>query len=484
MILPLIGASLLTPAIASGAPLDVNDFCDVKISAPASVKEMRPLADGVSYTAISEDGRSIEVYSYKTGNRTGVLFSLDNQKGDVKISEFDGYELSANEKKILLWNDTKQIYRHSFTAEYFVYDIMRGTLARVSTAGAQRCAVMSHDGRMVAYTRDNNIFISNLDYGTDYAVTKDGKINEVINGAPDWGYEEEFGVVNTIRWSPDDNILAFVRFDESSVPMYSFDDYKGYCDDSPLSDPYPASYTYKYPLAGYPVSIVSVHAYDLNTRVIKTMDLKLDPTDYVPSLEFAPSGALMAMVVNHDQNDLRLYSVNPGSTVARQIYTDHSSAWLSPGAYQMVEYGKQSFVIGSERSGYRHLYEYDYNGSLKRQLTKGDFNVTSYYGWDARNNTHYVQTTSLGAINRNVAAVTTSGLKLLHSIEGTESASFSSTFDYYVRSYSNATVPPQYTVWTSKGKKIADVEMNAAYAAKYKDAPIREYITVKNDDGK
>lgn len=483
MILPLLGASLIAPSIAAGAPLDVNDFCDVKISAPASVKEMRPLADGVSYTAISENGRSIEVYSYKTGQRTGVLFDLDNIKGDVKISEFDGYELSANEKKILLWNDVTQIYRHSFTAEYFVYDIMRGTLARVSTGGPQRCAVMSHDGRMVAYTRDNNIFISNLDYRTDNAVTTDGKINEIINGAPDWGYEEEFGVVNTIRWSPDDNILAFIRFDESKVPLYSFDNYKSYCDEGPLSDPYPAPYTYKYPLAGYPTAIVSVHAYDLNTRVTKTMDLKLNDTDYVPSMEFSPSGSLMTMVVNHDQNDLRLFSVNPGSTVARQIYTDHSDAWLSPGAYQMVEYGKQSFVIGSERSGYRHLYEYDYNGSLKRQLTKGDFNVTDYYGFDSRSNTYYLQTTSLGAINRNVAAVTTSGMKLLHSQEGTESAAFSSTFDYYVRTYSSATVPPQYTVWTSKGKKVADVEMNVAYAAKYEGAPKREFLTVKNDEG-
>ena len=319
MILPLLGASLIAPSIAAGAPLDVNDFCDVKISAPASVKEMRPLADGVSYTAISENGRSIEVYSYKTGQRTGVLFDLDNIKGDVKISEFDGYELSANEKKILLWNDVTQIYRHSFTAEYFVYDIMRGTLARVSTGGPQRCAVMSHDGRMVAYTRDNNIFISNLDYRTDNAVTTDGKINEIINGAPDWGYEEEFGVVNTIRWSPDDNILAFIRFDESKVPLYSFDNYKSYCDEGPLSDPYPAPDNYKYPLAGYPTAIVSVHAYDLNTRVTKTMDLKLNDTDYVPSMEFSPSGSLMTMVVNHDQNDLRLFSVNPGSTVARQI---------------------------------------------------------------------------------------------------------------------------------------------------------------------
>ena len=483
-ILAFGAASLMMPAAAfCAAPLTAEDFCDVKKAAPASVKEMRPLADGVSYAAISEDGKRIEVFSYKTGKQTGVLFDIDRVKGDVKISEFDGYELSGNEKKILLWNDVEKIYRHSFTAEYFVYDVVRGTMARVSLGGPQRCAVMSGDGRMVAYTRDNNIFISNLDYGTDVAVTTDGKVNEIINGAPDWGYEEEFGVENTLRWSPDDNILAFIRFDESKVPMYSFDNYKSYCDSEPLSDDYPASYTYKYPLAGYPVAAVSVHAYDLNTRVTKTMDLHLSASDYVPSLEFAPSGSLMAMVVNHDQNDLKLYAVNPGSTVARQIYTDKSEAWLNPTAYQMVEYSADSFVIGSERSGYRHIYEYDYNGNLKRQITNGDFNVTAYYGKDTRSGIHYVQTTSLGAINRTVAAVSSSGIKLLHGQEGSESAAFSSGFDYYLRTYSSATVPPQYTVWSSKGKLLAEVEMNEAYAARYVDAPKMEFLKVKNDEG-
>lgn len=483
LLVPAIGAAMLAPAGMTAATLGVDDYCDVKIAKPATVKEMRPLADGVSYAAISEDGKRIEVFSYKTGKQTGTLFDLDNVKGDVKISEFDGYELSENEKKILLWNDVEKIYRHSFTAEYYVYDIMRGTIARVSEGGAQRGAVLSHDGRMVAYTRGNNIFISNLDYRTDKAITSDGKVNEVINGTTDWGYEEEFGVVNTMRWSSDDNVLAFVRFDESKVPTYSFDNYKSYCDADPLSDPYPASYTYKYPLAGYPCSEVSVLAYDLNTLVTKKMDLPISATDYVPSMEFTPSDRLMVMVLNHDQNDLRLYSVNPGSTVSKQIYTDHSNAWLSPGAYQMVDYGERTFVIGSERSGYRHLYEYDYNGNQVRQLTKGDFNVTEYYGCDRKTGTHYMQTTSLGAINRSIARVAGGTMKLLHGVEGTESAQFSRNFEYYLRSYSSSTVPDQYTVWSSKGKKVADVELNTAYAAKYANAPKMEFLKVKNDAG-
>lgn len=482
-ILTIMAACFIQAGVAFPVTLTVDDYCDVKISAPESVKEMRPLADGVSYAAISDDGKKIEVFSYKTGKQTGTLFDIDNVKGDVKISEFEGYTLSENEKKILLWNDSEKIYRHSFTAEYYVYDIMRNTMARVSEQGPQRDALLSHDGRMVAYTRGNNIFISNLDYRTDKAITSDGKVNEIIYGSPDWGYEEEFGVVSTLRWSPDDNVLAFIRFNESKVPTYSFDVYKSYCDKDPLSDLYPESYTYKYPLAGYAVSDVSVMAYDLNTRVTKTMDLPLSTGDYIPSMEFAPDNKLMVMLLNHDQNWLRLFAVNVASTVARQLLEEKSAAWLSPGAYQMVDYGSKSFVIGSERSGYRHLYEYDYNGSLVRQLTNGDFNVTQYYGCDHRTGTHYLQTTTLGAINRNVACVTKSGLKLLHGEAGTESAYFSRNFNYYLRKYSSATVPPQYTIWTSGGKKLCDVQMNTDYALKYEAAPKKEFLKVKNGDG-
>lgn len=472
-------------ASASAMPLDIEDYCDLKISRPAEVKEMRPLSDGTSYAAISDDGRAIEVFSYKTGKKISTLFSIDAIKGDLKISEFDGYTISDNDKKILLWNNVEKIYRHSFTADYYVYDIMRKTLSRVSESGRQRGAVMSHDGRCVAYTRDNNIYISNLDYKTDIAVTTDGQTNKIINGVPDWGYEEEFGIKNTICWSADDTILAFVKFDESEVPTYSFDAYRSYCDQDPLGDPYPAAYSYKYPLAGYPNSVVSVHAYDVDKRKTTKMDLPISTTDYVPSMNFDGNGTnLMVMILNRDQNNLRLFKVNPGSTVSRLLLTEKSDAWLDPSAYQMVNYSTNTFVIGSERNGWRHLYEYDYNGNLQRQLTDGDFNITAYYGYNPKTGIHYAQTTKLGAINRNVAAIDSKGrFRLLHDGEGVESAQFSSDYQYYLRTFSTSQIPPQYTVWTASGKKLADVEMNKEYAEKYASAPKMEFLKVKNQEG-
>lgn len=469
----------------SASALTVDDYCDVVKSAPKSIKDITPLADGETYAAISDDGQSIDIYSYKTGKKTGELFSISGQKGDLKISEFEGFRLSANGKKILLWNESKQIYRYSFTAEYYVYDTMRSTVKRVSEKGPQRAATISHDGRFVAYQRDNNIFISSLDYGTDNQITTDGELNKVINGTPDWSYEEEFDMLNTMCWSGDDNILAFVRFEEAAVPTYSFDDYRSYCDQDPLGDPYPAAYRYKYPLAGYPTSIVTVNAYDLDNRTIKRVDLPLTDSDYVPSIAFggADESRLMVMVLNHDQNYLRLFDANPRSTVAKQIYTENSDAWLSPTAYKMVDYTADGFVIASEKSGYRHLYQYDYSGSLRRQITKGDYNVTEYYGKDAAGN-YYFQSTQLGAINRNIAVCDAKGVvRLLNKEEGTASAKFSATCAYYVQTYSSSTRAPEYRVFNSKGVRLHDIELNEAYMQKYASAPKMEFLKVKNAVG-
>lgn len=476
--------ALVAMGVNCGYGLTLEDYCSMSRTYPKGIRELRPMSDGVSYSAISSDGRSIETYDYKSGRKTGTLFSLDNIKGDVKIDSFRGYTISDNGRKILLWNDVKQIYRHSFTAQYYVYDTMRGTMKKVSEKGAQRGAVMCHDGRMVAYVRDNNIYISNLDYETDNAITKDGEVNKVIYGVSDWCYEEEFGVVNTIRWSSDDSTLAYMRFDESEVPSYSFDNYKSYCESKPTSDAYPSAYTYKYPLPGYNNSVVTVHAYNIDNRKEKKMDLPIG-TDYVPSLEFGGDGSsLMAMVLNRDQNHLQLFKVNTGSTVAVKVLEERSKAWLLPSAYQMVSYGANSFVIGSERSGYCHLYEYSYSGAMLRQLTKGNWNVTAYYGKSQKSGKHYFQSTIRGAVNRNVNSVDSKGvIATLQNVDGTESASFSGNKDYYVRTYSNITTPTVYGIYSSSGSQLKELENNSDYASRYQSAPKKELLKVKNAVG-
>lgn len=464
--------------------LTISDYCDLSKNNPLTIKDITPLPDGESFAVISDDKTSIDRYSYKTGKKTGELFNLNTVKGELKIDSFDGFKISDNGKKILLWNSKEKIYRNSYTAEYYVYDTFRSTLARVSHKGPQRGATMSHDGRYVAYMRDNNIFISNIDYKTDLAITTDGEKGQIINGIPDWSYEEEFDMISAMRWNGDDTILAYIKFDESDVPSYSFTNYKGFCSEDPLSDLYPSAYNYKYMLPGYPNSKVSVHAYSIDNRTTKKIDLPLADDDYVPSLEFGADGSrLMITVLNRDQNNLRLFNSNPASTVAKIILTESSDTWISPDTYQMIDYGVNDFVMASERSGRKHLYIYDYNGTLKRTLTKGDFNVTNYYGRDKKGY-HYMQTTALGPIYRSIVSIDPKGvLKILSGKTGTSSASFNSTRDYYVMTYSSATTPPQYTICSSGGTKLAELEMNKIYQEKYAKAPKKEFFQIKNGMG-
>lgn len=475
---------LLTVCPLMRSQLTITDYCLPKLASPKGIKAITPLPDGESFASISSDGKAIEKFSYKTGKKTGEIFNINDIKGDLKITEFDGFKVSDNGKKILLWNDSERIYRYSVWAEYYVYDTFRSTLAKVSDKGPQRGATISHDGRCVAYMRDNNIWISNLDYKTDIAITEDGKPGEILNGIPDWCYEEEFDLQTVMRWSGDDNVLAYVKFDESEVPAYKFDLYRGYCDSDPLGDLYPTNYSYKYPLPGFPNSKVSVHAYNLDNRTTKKIDLPLKEDDYIPSIEFGADGSrLMIMVLNREQNNLKLFNANPASTVANLILTETSDTWISPDTYQMVDYASSSFVIASERTGTKHLYVYDYNGTLKRTLTKGNFNVTAYYGQDAKG-TYYMQTTSLGPTMRSIVSVNPKGdLKILSGNNGTSSAAFSKNRDYYVMTFSSVSVPTQYTIHSSNGSKIIDLEMNQAYREKFTSAPKKEFLTIKNDLG-
>ena len=474
---------ILIPFVAK-AQLTISDYCQPQLASPKGIKAITPLPDGESFAVISDDGQSIDKYSYKSGKKTGELFSISGVKGDLKIDTFEGFRISENGKKILLWNNSDKIYRYSFRADYYVYDTFRSTLAKVSDKGAQRGATISHDGRYVAYERDNNIWISNLDYKTDYPITSDGEKGKIINGIPDWSYEEEFDMLTAMRWNGEDTELSYIKFNETEVPEYRFDLYSGYCNPDPLGDLYPTSYSYKYMLPGYKNSQVEVYSYNLDNKTTKKLDLPLATDDYIPSIEYGNDGSrLMVMVLNREQNKLKLYNCNPASTVCKVILTEESDTWISPEVYQEVHYGKTDLVFCSEKSGYKHLYIYDYNGTLKRTLTKGDFNVTKYYGCDKRG-VHYMQTTALGPIYRSINSVDLKGvMKNLTGDTGTSSASFSSDMNYFVKIFSSSNVPTQYTICNAAGSVLSELEMNREYASKYAAAPKMEFVKVKNAVG-
>lgn len=455
-------------------------------SLDATPERLQPIVSeqsGDTYLMLSGDGKRVERYDYKTGKMLGVVMDSDKLR-DCAVSSWDGYILSPNEKLLLLYTNVEKIYRNSFRASYYVYDIARNNIKPLSENGAQECPTFSPDGRMIAFVRDNNIYVAKLDYGIEIPVTKDGELNHVINGVPDWVYQEEFGMTSSLTWSPDNLMLAFIRWDESEVPMYEYPMYREVGEKGSEMETYANIAEYKYPVAGEVNSKIQVMSYDVETRALKTMNVPLDYDGYVNKIEFGRTPErLMVNTLNRNQNEMKLYAVNPRSAIAKLIYTDKSESWIEPSLTSMTKYYDSFFIVASERSGYTHLYQYSNAGSLMRQITKGDWEVTDFYGYDELTGTCYFQSTQEGPLNRTVAMVDKKGInKPISLVKGANSAEFNADLSYYILRHSDADTPDTYVLYNSKGKEMRVLETNDAYAAKYKDAmPSKEFFTFSSN---
>ena len=370
--------------------LDLKDLCSGTYSA-RRISGVNPLNDGESYAQLSPDHTQILTYSFKTGEQTGVLFDVNNIKGRIRIKGIDGYIMSPDESHILLQTQTKRIYRHSFTAEYYIYNVKSRTLANLSTNGPQEVPLWSKDGNMVAFVREGNLFLVKLLFNnSESQVTKDGKFNEIINGKPDWVNEEEFSFNRAFDFNADGTMLAWIRYDESKVPLYSFPWFKGMYPEKTQYADYPGTYDYKYPIAGQPNSIVKVQTFDIKSRAIRDMQLPLPEDGYIPRIHFTDDPLkLLVFTQNRHQNQLDIYVANPRSTECRIIVRDQAERYITEEPYKNISLHPGGFVLMSERSGFNHLYLYDLNGTMKRQLTTGNFVVTDYYGYDAKTGTTY-----------------------------------------------------------------------------------------------
>ena len=173
----------------AGQKLSLNDVVGGTFRSE-SMTAVTPLSGGDTYAQISDDGKRIVAYSFRTGKQTAVLFDAETARGP-KVGRVDGYIMSPDGKRILIQTQTKAIYRRSFTATYYIYMIQNNKLEPLSEGGPQQTPVFSPDGNVIAFVRDNNIHLVKLLYdNAESQVTKDGKFNEVINGIPDWVYEE------------------------------------------------------------------------------------------------------------------------------------------------------------------------------------------------------------------------------------------------------------------------------------------------------
>jgi dipeptidyl-peptidase-4 len=485
--LALTLAILSVPAIlASNKPngsVDIDELSKYVYPAnrPATVS-MSFMPDGLSYLVLSDDGKSIVRHDTKSGSAIETILDVTHTR-ESSISHIAGFEMSPDGTKLLVYTHATPIYRRSFTADYYVFEIKRNILKPLSDVHSiQQSPVFSPDGRMVAFVFDNNIYVKKLDYGTEVAVTTDGVVNQIINGVPDWTYQEEFATECSMAWSPDNTTLSYLKYDETQVPIYALQIYEGTCDPKPQYAAYPGAESFKYPVAGKPNSKVTLHSYDVETRKVKTVAMSDSGIEYIPRIAYGPeSSQLVVTTLNRDQNRMELYVVNPKSTVSRSIYVAESKTWIASDEYENTVYGADGITLFSNRSGYNHLYRYSYNGQLLRQLTSGNYNVTDYYGTSSAG-TVYFQSTISGAINRVVCALDSKGrLTRLSSDNGSASMAVSPTLNYYILNTNSVNTPPVYTLYSDGGKKIRILEDNADYASRYSNIPHKEFFTFEND---
>lgn len=443
--------------------------------------ELQSLKNTDQYTVLNVDQASrsmqIDLYDFATLKKVSNLIDTKNHK--ELADGIDSYTFDASEKKILIACNSVKIFRHSFTADYFLYDITSKSLTKLFDFKIQE-PTFSPDGTKIAYARENNLYIYDVASKKATAVTTDGKKNAIINGITDWVYEEEFAFVRAFDWSKDSKKLAYIRFDESAVPEFSMSMFH--------KDLYPTIETFKYPKAGEKNSVVSLHIYDAAANTAKKVDLGNYNDFYIARLQWTnDANVLSAQVLNRHQDNLDLLFVDGTTAAAKVVLNEKDKAYVDV-TDNLTFLKDNSFIWTSEKDGFNHIYVYDKAGKLKNQVTKGNWEVTSYYGFDEKTKTIFYQSTENGSINRDIYRIGLDGKNKvrLTSKVGTSVATFSPNFQYFITTFSSNLVPTTYTLNESKaGKEIQVIENNQALADKLKgyNLPAKEFFVLKTAKG-
>jgi len=446
---------LITNQLQAGEKLSLRDITRGEFRQEV-MTEVRAMADGETYAQISDDGKRIETYSFKTGKKVGVLFDASTARG-VQIGRVQGYIVSPDGRRLLIQTNTKPIYRRSFTATYYIYMIQNNKLEPLSDGGPQQTPLFSPDGNQIAFVRDNNIHLVKLLYdNAESQVTKDGKRNEIINGIPDWVNEEEFSTNASMVFSADSRQIVWIRYDETSVPQYTMQFFKGKVPELEQYRDYPGEYTYKYPVPGKANSKVSVHSFDIKSRQTRTIDLPLDADGYIPRIVATSDPEKIAIfTLNRHQDDLKIYMANPLSTVAKLIIEDKIDKYVNENVFEDVQITDNHILLPSERDGYNHLYLYNLNGQLMRQIVTDRYVVKGVCGFDETTGNAYFTANPNGATDQQVMVAHQNGkIEALSQKAGVNNAIFSKNFKYFINIWSDLDNPAQYTLCQNNGKLL------------------------------
>ena len=510
----IIGSAMLMAAthVMAGQKLNLKEVAEGQFR-EETMAAVTPLTDGESYAQISSDGKQIVKYSFTTGKQTEVLFNAATARGP-KVEKVEGYIMSPTGKRILIQTDTKKIYRHSFTATYYIYDVVNNKLEPLSDGGPQQTPVWSPDGEQVAFVRDNNIFLVKLLYNNaESQVTKDGERDKIINGIPDWVNEEEFSFNSAMTFSADSKQIIWTRYDESEVKSYSLQMFGDVNSNSKTKQaPLPSGgvgggfyfYTYKYPKAGEQNARVKVMSYDIKSHQTRTMQLPIDDDGYVARIKPTKDPEKVAVfTLNRHQDNLKIFMANPLSTLCKLIVEDKVDKYINENVLAQTIITDNHIVLTSERDGYNHIYLYNLNGQLERsvgdlpqpqRLGGGERDlhtiVTNVYGYDELKGDIFFAALNSGPTEQQVFVSHKNGKTDCITPEGGwSSAIFSKDFKNFICTWSTIDTPPQITLNSVSGgsaaRKTATLVDNKALADKYAsyDMGRKEMFTFTTSEG-
>ena len=417
------------------------------------LEALRSMNNGTQYTVLHTNrfsqSTTVDKYDYKTLEKVGTVVSSADL---AEIPSFSAYTFSDDEKKLLLSTEIEPIFRRSRLGVFYVYEIASKKVVKVSESKIQE-PLFSPDGSQVAYVKDNNLYIFTIESGETKQITQDGVKNQIINGVTDWVYEEEFSFVRAFEWNADGSKIAFLRFDETSVPEFSMDVYG--------TGLYQQPHVFKYPKAGENNSKVTLHLLDVASGDIAAVDL--NSAYYIPRIKWMNHKDMLSVqTLNRHQDHLTMYAVNAKKNEVSVLLEEKDDAYVDI-TDNLTFLEDDSFIWTSEKDGYNHIYLYGEDGNLMSQITKGDWEVTKYYGYDQNEDKIYYQSTENGSINRGVYNISSGGddKKALAVTQGTNNASFSTDFTYFINTYSSAEIPPVYTLHKAiNGKKVKDIKDN------------------------
>lgn len=452
-----------------------------------SMAAVEPLADGETYAQISPDGKQIVKYSFKTSKQVGIIFDADKARG-AKVENVDGYIISPDGRNVLIQTKTNMIYRHSFTAVYYIYNVENNKMVPLSDGGPQQTPLFSPDGQQIAFVRDNDIYLVKLLYdNAESRVTTDGKRNEIINGVPDWVNEEEFSNSRAMVFTADSRQLCWIRYDESGVKQYSMQLFKGSNPTKEEYAEYPGFYTYKYPVAGEDNSKVAVFSYDIKSRQTRKLQVPLDADGYIPRIAMTKDPSKIAvMTLNRHQDDLSVYMADPLTTVCKKVVGDKVDKYVNSMTVTDTKVKGDYILMPSDRDGYTHLYLYSLGGTLQRKIGDGKYSVTEVYGVDEATGDVYFAANQLGPQDQQVYVSHRSGkTERLTSQSGYNNATFSNGFKYFINTWSDINTPTVWSVKNNTGKTLTTLIDNKALKdkwAKY-DVGSREMFSFTTSEG-